>query len=201
MVAEDIVCCAGLLHTWKCTTCHKLSTGFAMPYGACHMCGGRLEVIGGREFDDALKVKPIREAIQFEIDAFHFYRLALQRAREPSQRAVLEQLCQHEVDHLHHLQEVYHAHLDENALALHPDADALLGEALFAGLDLSDPRSGPLGLYDKAIAMERRTRDHFRQLAGGLPAGPEREVCLELAAEEEEHVALLESEREQFTVR
>lgn len=201
MVAEDIVCCAGLLHTWKCTTCHKLSTGFAMPYGACHMCGGRLEVIGGREFDDALKVKPIREAIQFEINAFHFYRLALQRTREPSQRAVLEQLYQHEVDHLHHLQEVYHAHLEENALMLHPDADALLGESLFAGLDLSDPRSGPLGLYDKAIAMERRTRDHFLTLAGGLPAGPERDVCLELAAEEEEHVALLESEREQFAVR
>jgi hypothetical protein len=46
--------------------------------------------------------------------------------------------------------------------------------------------------------MERRTRDHFRKLARELPAGLEKELCAELAAEEEEHVALLEGELEQI---
>ena len=47
--------------------------------------------------------------------------------------------------------------------------------------------------------MERRTRDHFKALAAKLPAGLEKELCAELAAEEEEHVALLEGELEQLS--
>jgi len=46
--------------------------------------------------------------------------------------------------------------------------------------------------------METRTRDHFRNLARSLPAGLEKEVCEELAAEEEEHVALLAGEIDQL---
>ena len=198
VVPEDVVCCAGLVHTWKCASCHKVTTGFAIPYGACYMCGGRLGIVKAHAIDDPLRVRPIRDAVQFELDSYHFYRLALERTKDPVVRAVLEQLYRHEVDHLHLLQERYHTHLDENALRLRPDADALLSLRLFAGLDPADPVQGPLGLYDKAIVMERRTRDHFKDLSRTLPDGPEREICLELAAEEEEHIALLESEREQF---
>jgi hypothetical protein len=46
--------------------------------------------------------------------------------------------------------------------------------------------------------MERRTRDRFQKLARELPAGLDRDLCSELAAEEEEHVALLEGELEQM---
>jgi hypothetical protein len=46
--------------------------------------------------------------------------------------------------------------------------------------------------------MEKRTRDHFRKLVRELPPGLEKELCAELAAEEEEHVALLEGELEQL---
>ncbi len=35
-------------------------------------------------------------------------------------------------------------------------------------------------------------------MAAALPPGPEREICLELGAEEDEHMAILETEREQF---
>lgn len=201
VVAEDIVCCADLVHTWKCAACHKVSSGFAMPYGRCFMCGGSLHVVAGYELDDPMKVKPIRDAVQFELNTYHFYRLALRQVQDPTLRAVLEQLYQHEVDHLHTLQERYHTHLDDEVLDLRPDVERLLSDSLFSGLDLSDARQGPLGLYGKAIAMERRTRDHFRGLAGRLPEGPEKDICLELAAEEEEHVALLETEREQFIGR
>lgn len=198
VVAEDIVCCADRVYTWICRSCHKVSSGFAMPYGTCHLCGGELVTLEGREFDDPMKVRPIREAVQFELNTYHFYRLALPKVADPTQRAVLEQLYQHEVDHLHTLQERYHTHLGDDALNLRPGAEALISDRLFEGIDLADPYGGAVGLYDKAIAMERRTRDHFKALGGRLPPGPERDVCLELAAEEEEHVALLETEREQF---
>ncbi len=198
VLAEDAVCCADLVYTWRCTACHKVSTGFAIPYGKCFMCGGELKVIEGHQFDDPMTVKPIREAVQFELNTYHFYRLALTRVTDPTLKAIFQELYQHEVDHLHTLQERYHTHLNDDVLNLRPDTDTLLADALFEGVDLADPSAGPLGLYDKAILMERRTRDHFRDLAAGLPAGPEKEVCLELAAEEEEHVAMLETEREQF---
>lgn len=197
-VAEDIVCCADLRYTWKCTSCHKVSSGFAIPYGKCFLCGGELRVVEGHGFDDPMKIRPIRDAVQFELNSYHFYRLALPKVKDPTLRAIFHELYQHEVDHLHTLQERYHTHLDEDVLDLRPEADALLEDALFEGLDLSDPRGGALALYDKAIRMETRTRDHFRALAAELPDGPEKDVCLELAAEEEEHVALLETEREQF---
>jgi rubrerythrin len=123
------------------------------------------------------------------------------KVEDPTLRAIIQELYQHEVDHLHTLQERYHTHLNDEVLNLRPDLDALLCDSLFQGIDLADPQAGPLGLYDKAIEMERRTRDHFRRLAEELPDGPEREVCRELAAEEEEHVALLEAERDQFVGR
>jgi rubrerythrin len=198
VVAEDVVCCADLQYTWKCQKCHKMSSGFAIPYGKCFLCGGDLKVVEGYQLEDPMKVRPIRDAVQFELNAYHFYRLALSKTEHETLRAIFEQLYQHEVDHLHTLQERYHTHLDEEVLNLRPDADTLLSEELFSGIDLADPEGGPLALYDKAIEMERRTRDHFQSLARLLPAGPEQDICLELAAEEEEHVALLETEREQF---
>lgn len=198
VLPEDAVCCADLLYTWRCTQCHKVSSGFAIPYGKCFMCGGDLQVIEGHDFDDPMKVRPIREAVQFELNTYHFYRLALDHTKDATLKAVFEQLYQHEVDHLHTLQERYHTHLSDDVLNLRPSADSLLSDKLFDGIELTDPKQGPLGLYERAIEMEKRTRDHFKRLAAELPDGPEKEVCLELAAEEEEHVAMLETEREQF---
>jgi rubrerythrin len=201
VVAEDIVCCASLVYTWRCVKCRKVSRGFAVPWGRCFMCGGGLEILSGREFDDPMKVRPIRDAVQFELNTYHFYRLALARVTDRTQRAVLEQLYQHEVDHLHRLQEIYHTHLNDEVLTLRPGLDTLLADGLFDGIDLPAGEGDVVGLYDKAIALERRTRDHFTRLSQDLPAGPEKEICLELAAEEEEHVALLEGEKEQFVDR
>ncbi len=197
-VEDDIVCCADLAYTWKCARCSKVSSGFAVPYGKCFLCGGDLQVIPGAVFDDPMRVRPIRDAVQFELNAYHFYKLALRKVEDPTLRAVFSQMYEHEVDHLHTLQQRYHTHLDEDVLNLRPDTEALLSDEIFRGIDLTDRTGGVLALYDKAIEMEKRTRDHFRSLAQEILTGPEHEVCLELAAEEEEHVALLETEREQF---
>ena len=86
--------------------------------------------------------------------------------------------------------------MDREVLDLHPDAESLLRDSLFQGLDLSEGAS-LAGLYRSALEMERRTRDHFRDLAGTLPEGLEKDLCLELASEEEEHIAMLETELDQ----
>ena len=194
---QDEICCAQVRYTWRCKECMKLTTGFAIPYGKCFLCGGSLEVIEGRELGDSMRFRAIREAVQFELNSFHFYKLARDRAKSPAQRAVLERLYEAELDHLHELEEKYHAHLDRETVELSADQDRLLANWLFEGIRVTD-ESGVADLYRAALEMERRTRDHFRKLARELPAGLEKDLCGELAAEEEEHVAMLEGELEQL---
>ena len=200
VLEEDEICCAQLRYTWKCVRCHKLTAGFALPYGRCFLCGGDVVVVEGRDLGDSMRFHAIREAVQLELNAYHFYRLACQRSANRQNTLIFEQLFQHEVDHLKELEMKYHAHLDPAVIDLKPDADLLIGDWLFEGIDFSD-RSSAEQIYEMALEMERRTRDHFRDLAAGLPEGLEKEICLELAAEEEEHVALLETELENFRER
>jgi rubrerythrin len=193
---EDEICCAQVRYTWRCQSCFKLTMGLAIPYGKCFLCGGALEVIEGRELGDSMRFRAIRDAVQFELDSFHFYRLARTRAGTDDQRAVIERLYEAELDHLHELEEKYHAHLDRGVVELSADEENLLSNWLFRGIRLTE-KSGVVELYQAALEMEKRTRDHFQKLARELPAGLEKDLCEELAAEEEEHVAMLETELEQ----
>jgi rubrerythrin len=161
------------------------------------MCGGELEVIPQRDMGDTMRFQAIRDAVQFELNSFHFYKLAREQAKTPDQRAVLERLYEAELDHLHELEEKYHAHLDREVVELSANEQLLLSNWLFRGIHVTAD-SGVRELYQAALEMERRTRDHFCRLAADLPAGLEKELCGELAAEEEEHVALLEGELEQL---
>jgi rubrerythrin len=142
-----------------------------------------------------MRFRAIRDAVQFELNAFHFYKLARDRAADPLRRQVLERLYEAELDHLHELEEKYHAHLDRAVIDLAPSAEKLLSDWLFRGLPVG---GGIRELYQTALEMERRTRDHFRNYAGELPDGIEKDLCLELASEEEEHIAMLETEIEQL---
>ena len=110
---------------------------------------------------------------------------------------MLERLFEAELDHLHELEEKYHAHLDREVVELSEDEDKLLANWLFKDIRFTDT-TGIADLYRAAIEMEIRTRDHFRKFARDLPPGLERDLCAELAAEEEEHVALLTGELEQI---
>ena len=197
VLEEDEICCAQVRYSWRCKSCFKLTTGFAIPYGRCFLCGGELEVVQGRELGDSMRFQAIREAVQFELNSFHFYKLARDKAGKPEQRAVLERLFEAELDHLHELEEKYHAHLDREVVELSADEQNLLSNWLFRGIRVNQD-SGVADLYQAALEMERRTRDHFQKLATDLPAGLEKDLCRELAAEEEEHVAMLESELEQL---
>jgi rubrerythrin len=196
-VEEDEICCAQVRYTWRCRSCFKLTSGVAIPYGKCFLCGGDLELIPGRDLGDSMRFQAIRDAVQFELNSFHFYKMARDKAILPEHRAVLERLYEAELDHLHELEEKYHAHLDRNVVELSGDEQALLENWLFRGIQVTE-ESGIADLYQAALEMERRTRDHFRKLASTLPDGLERDVCIELAAEEEEHVAMLEGELDQI---
>jgi rubrerythrin len=197
VLEEDEICCAQVRYTWRCKSCFKLTTGFAVPYGKCFLCGGELEVLPNRELGDSMRFQAIRDAVQFELNSFHFYKLAREKAASADARAVLERLYEAELDHLHELEEKYHAHLDREVVELSASDQNLLSNWLFRDIRLTG-ESGVADLYRVALEMERRTRDHFRRLARELPVGLEKDLCGELAAEEEEHVALLEGELEQI---
>jgi rubrerythrin len=190
VLETDEICCAQVRYTWRCKDCRKLSTGIAVPYGKCFLCGGELEVLDSREIGDPMRLGAMRDAVQFELNSFHFYKMACDRVSDPDLRQVLYRLYEAELDHLHELEEKYHAHLDREIVDTSPGW-------LTQDLAITD-QTTLRELYELALAMEKRTRDHFQKLAASLPEGLEREMCQELAAEEEEHVAMLETEMEQL---
>ena len=151
-----------------------------------------------RGIGDPMRLGAIRDAVQFELNAFYFYKLARDRAKNPAHRVVLERLYEAELDHLHELNEKYHAHLDAAEMGITPEAEKLLSGWLVQGLDVSDDSSIER-LYQSALQMEQRTRDHFRKLAAELPDSLEKDLCQELASEEDEHIAMLETELEQVS--
>jgi len=201
VLENDIVCCADVRYTWKCRSCGKLTTGFAVPYGRCFLCGGKIEVIEGYRGAEPGQVEIVREAVQYELDMYNFYRLALKRAGDPRQRAVLEEMYRNEEEHMAELEAKYHVHLDADLKDLPASAQELVAAWIFEGVDFSSPEGQVVPLYNRAIEMERRTRDHFRARAEAAPPGPQKEIYSELAAEEEEHVSVLETERAQFLER
>src|ERR1019366_884907 len=178
-IEEDEICWVQVRYTWRCTSCFKLTSGLAVPYGKCFLCGGDLEVIADREQGVSMRFHAIRDAVQFELDSFHFYKLAGDKASSPEQRAVLERLYEAELDHLHELEEKYHAHLDREVVELSADEDRLLANWLFRGIQVGET-SGVTDLYKAALEMEKRTRDHFKKLASELPPGLEKDLCGEL---------------------
>jgi glutamate synthase (NADPH) small chain len=196
VIEDDSVCCAEVTYTWRCKSCDKLSTGFVVPYGRCFMCGGENEVIEGYSGASPEQVAIVREAVQYEIDMYQFYRMAKQRTSDPTLQSVLEELYHKEEDHLEELETKYHVHLDPDLRVLPGSAEEILSRWIFDGIDFSDDERHVLAVYDKAIAMERRTRDHFLARAQASEPGSQKEIYRELAAEEEEHVSTLETERD-----
>ena len=187
---EDYVCCADITYTWKCTQCRKLSKGFVIPFGRCENCGGTLEVVEEYALQDAARLKPIRQALQAEMNAYTFYAMAAGEATDPDVRALFASLSEMEREHLENLADKYHAHLEvDPGLVPHPKIRQIILEEIEA----VPPQDRLVALYGRAIEMERRARAFFLQQVEGLEEGLEREIYRELAAEEDEHIALLES--------
>ena len=197
ILEEDEICCAQVRQWWRCTICFKLTTAFAVPYGKCFLCGGKLEVIADRVLGDCMRFDAVRDAMQFELDSVEFYKLAWERAATPEQRLVAEHLYETGLDYLHELEEKYQVYMDRDMVELASDEEKLLSDWPFQGIRV-DANSEVADLYQVALGAEHRAREHFQQLAIRHPDGLENELCRELAAEEDEHIAMLETELEQI---
>jgi glutamate synthase (NADPH) small chain len=198
VVDSESVCCADIQYTWKCKSCGKLSTGFVIPYGRCYLCGGENELLEGYQGVKSELVAIVQEAVQFEIDMYYFYRIAMQHTKDETLQSVLEGLYYKELEHLNELEEKYHLHFSHDLRNLPDEEGKIIFRFIFHGIDFKDAENHILQVYDKAIAMERRTRNRFLAHANALPPGSQKELYRELAAEEEDHVSILETEREQF---
>lgn len=201
---EDYVCCADVTYTWKCTQCRKLSRGFVIPFGRCEGCGGSLEIVDESVYRDVARLKPIQQALQAEMNAYTFYSMLAAETTDPDVRELFASLSEMEREHLESLADKYHAHLEPNpGQTPHPKIrqimlDGIDGapspEAGHPALGLgARPQDRLVALYERAIEMERRARAFFLKQVEGLEEGLEREIYRELAAEEDEHIALLES--------
>jgi glutamate synthase (NADPH/NADH) small chain len=197
-IEDDSVCCVDVKYTWKCKSCNKVSTGFVIPYGRCYLCGGENEVIKPYDGEDPELVAIVQEAVQFEVDMYHFYRIAMQKTEDKQLKSVLEDLFQKEEEHLKTLEEKYHLHPTLDLRQLPGEDEDIFFRFIFHGIDFKDAESHILQVYDKAIAMEKRTRNRFLTHANTLPPGSQQDLYKELAAEEEDHVAILETEKAQF---
>ena len=197
-IEDDSVCCVDVKYTWKCKSCSKVSTGFVVPYGRCYLCGGENEVIEPYDGENPELVAIVQEAVQFEVDMYHFYRIAMQRTEDRQLKSVLEDLYQKEEQHLKSLEEKYHLHPAFDLRQLPGEDENIVFRFIFHGIDFKDTEGHVLQVYDRAIAMEKRTRNRFLTYADTLTPGPQQDLYKELAAEEEDHVAMLETEKAQF---
>lgn len=185
---EPYICCAGVQLRWRCAECHKVSEGFAFPYGMCPHCKGRLEMLerGPIEEDEAMDA--VRRAFEIELGGHAFYTRASRDAQDPELRDLFGRFAEMEREHMETLSKRYHADLPE------PAADFQLDRAaIFAGVDRKP--EDPANLFRIAIAFEKRAVDFFTQEGDRAPEGSvARELYRELAAEERDHVHLLTTE-------
>lgn len=185
---EAYVCCAGVELRWRCADCHKVSEGFAFPYGMCPHCKGKLALLdrGAIEGDQAMEA--VRKAFEIELGGHAFYERASRDATDPVLGELFGRFAAMEKEHMDILSRRYHATLPTAAADFQLDR-----AAIFSGVDRNP--EDPANLFRIAIAFERRAVDFFAGEGEKASAGSvERDLYKELAAEEREHVELLSTE-------
>ena len=80
---EPYICCAGVELRWRCADCHKVSEGFAFPYGLCPHCKGKLELLDRGAIEDDQAMEAVRKAFEIELGGHAFYERASRDAKDP----------------------------------------------------------------------------------------------------------------------
>ena len=189
---EEYICCASSQLSWRCEKCAKVSEGFAFPYGLCPICGeGKLAPLGDRSVEGAA-LDAVRVAFEIELGGMAFYTKAAKEAADPVLRELFGKFAGMESEHMATLQRRYHVEVPP------PSAGFRIGTAaIFAGLDHRPDDAS--SLFQIAILFEQRAVKFFTENVEKAPAGSAaRELYKELAAEEQEHVALLTTEFERW---
>ncbi|MCC6775013.1 MAG: AMP-binding protein, partial [Gemmatimonadaceae bacterium] len=185
---EAYVCCADATLTWHCSSCAKLSEGFAFPYGGCPLCGGPLELADPVLAADAASTSAVRKAFEIELGGQAFYHRAAAGAPDPAMRELFRRFAAMEREHMATLARRYHVDMTPVF-----DAHAFELAAVFAGVDRNV--GSARDLFRIAIAMEERAAEFFDASAAAMaPDSSAQRLYRELAAEEREHAELLRTE-------
>jgi len=189
---DSYICCAGQQLRWRCTSCLKVSEGFAFPYGLCPYCKGKLELFERGAVEDDAAMTAVRKAFEIELGGHAFYERAARDAEDADLRDLFGRFAQMERQHMETLSKRYHADLPP------PSEDFQFDRAaIFAGVDHRPEDPG--NLFRIAIAFEQRAVDFFTTEGERAPAGSaERDLYRELAAEEREHVELITTEYQRW---
>jgi rubrerythrin len=189
---EQYVCCATAQLQWRCDSCAKVSEGFAFPYGLCPACGGKLQVLDPRKIEEAAALEAIRMAFEIELGGMAFYTKAAQEAKDPALKTLFGKFAEMEKEHMSTLSRRYHAQVPQPSEGFKVER-----AAVYAGIP--NRPEDPANLFRIAIAFEQRAVKFFTERMGKTAEGSvERQLYKELAAEEQEHVALLQTEFERY---
>jgi glutamate synthase (NADPH) small chain len=189
---EVYICCANLELRWRCTSCGKVSEGFAFPYGMCPHCKGRLEMLERGPIADTKGLDAIRAAFEIELGGHAFYQRAAKDSKDPALQELFGRFAAMENEHMETLSKRYHADLPQPAGSFQIDH-----AAIFAGVERKP--EDPANLFRIAIAFEERAVKFFTEQGARAPEGSvEKQLYRELGAEEREHVALLTTEYERW---
>ncbi|MBI2082169.1 MAG: hypothetical protein HYT76_01235 [Deltaproteobacteria bacterium] len=189
---EDYICCADIQLQWKCVDCHKRSIGFAFPFGRCSLCGGNLTRVEPVK-ELSRNIQLLQEALQIEITSSLFYRRLSEAVDDPEISDFFETMSDWEKEHARELSQKYHLHLGEE---MFQDDNLPLPFPFFDDLSFFAATGNLRRLYDCGISLEKKTLRFFEEKARQMPMSREKELYQELAAEERDHIALLESERD-----
>ncbi len=190
---EGYVCCASASLSWRCSDCGKVSEGFAFPYGMCPACGGKLAVLDPRKVEEAAALEAVRMAFEIELGGQAFYKRACLEAKDPALKNLFAKFVGMEEEHMATLSRRYHAEVPA------PSSDFKVERAAVYA-DIPNRPEDPANLFRIAIAFEQRAAKFFTDRGEKTPAGSvERQLYKELAAEEQEHVVLLQTELKRWS--
>jgi glutamate synthase (NADPH/NADH) small chain len=189
---ESYICCANATLQWRCERCGKVSEGFAFPYGMCPHCGGKLAVLERASVDDPAGLDAIRTAFQIELGGQAFYERAAARVADPVLKELFGRFSAMEREHIETLARRYHVTVPN-------PADGFRVEVAAVQAGIEGPIDAPATLFRAAITFEKRAVAFFTERTRAVPQdSPEQQLYRELAAEEVEHVALLETELQRW---
>ena len=190
---EDYVCCAGERLSFQCTSCQKVSEGFAFPYGLCPICGGAFAPREELATPEGALAEAVRRAYEIEIGGVLFYAngaRAMEKAgADPEVIALFSRLSAMEREHMELLARRYHLEAPD----LTGQGPSPVQLAVFSGVETSKDADG-VELLRLAVHLEKRAGRFFLETGRKFSeASPEWRLYRELEAEEREHAELLES--------
>jgi rubrerythrin len=189
---EEYVCCAGETLQWRCSSCAKVSEGFAFPYGMCPHCGGVLEAVDATKIDSDAAMQAIRTAFEIELGGRAFYARAAAQSTDSTLKALFGKFAAMENEHMETLSKRYHVDMPKETGGFTIDLAAVR-------VGFTEKPTDAASLFRLSIAFEERAVKFFEEQSAKVSKGSaEALLYKELAAEEREHVTMLTTEFERW---